>query len=824
MNYQQQEEYYNSLLPPQNNNRQPQQQEVESYLASNTPVAALPTAALPTAALPAGTLPNAALPTATLPTAAFSTSAPINYNAPSVFSGGLRDNSSESSTQQSSNLLGKQVEAQPSLQPSPYDIANISTSMDPLFSLGSVIGGGLANMAAGAGGVGGDGVDGSNIPGPSTGGINPMIPPMLGPISSLPGQPGGLGHGVSNFPGLYSSTGFDMLGVLARVASRPNPQINIGPVDMSCSFLVVDARKYDFPIVYASHTFEKLTGYSNSEIIGRNCRFLQAPDGHVALGSRRRYTDNNAVYHIKSHMVSGKECQASIINYRKGGQPFINLVTVIPITWDSEEIAYFVGFQVDLVEQPNAILEKMKDGTYVVNYQLMNLPTYIPPNPSYAGPVVVDDYLREISSGAMPFPASPEVFDLIGGNGDTEMSKRLWNKMLLEHSDDFIHVLSLKGIFLYCSPSSRRMLEYEPDELVGKSLSTICHPSDIVPVMRELKESSNGVEAVNLVYRIRRKNTGYMWLEAHGKLHLEQGKGRKCVILSARERLVYKLTWKDLQVAGGICDNQFWAKLSLDGLYLYASSACQSTLGYTPDELVGTSLYHLVKSDRTTEITRALSRASIGISVNLNHTIHKKNGQYVEVVSTFFPGDSGANQKPSFIICQSKEIQQELRRRSSSTASTPIHQSSSPLTSSGSPDGSSTFSSSSGGSTPTHSIHLRKLSIEHADTDNIFEELDTTRSTSWQYELHQMRLTNKKLREELEAIKHSKKKRKKRSASSSNKVCAHCQRKDSPEWRKGPGGPKSLCNACGLRYAKQVSSTGSGSSTGTPSITSPNIK
>jgi PAS domain S-box-containing protein len=72
--------------------------------------------------------------------------------------------------------------------------------------------------------------------------------------------------------------------------------------------------------VYASHTFEKLTGYSNSEIIGRNCRFLQAPDGHVALGSRRRYTDNNAVYHIKSHMVAGKECQASIINYRKGGQ------------------------------------------------------------------------------------------------------------------------------------------------------------------------------------------------------------------------------------------------------------------------------------------------------------------------------------------------------------------------------------------------------------------------------------------------------------------------------------------------------------------------
>jgi len=26
---------------------------------------------------------------------------------------------------------------------------------------------------------------------------------------------------------------------------------------------------------------------------------------------------------------------------------------------------------------------------------------------------------------------------------------------------------------------------------------------------------------------------------------------------------------------------------------------------------------------------------------------------------------------------------------------------------------------------------------------------------------------------------------------------------DSPEWRKGPGGPKTLCNACGLRWAKK---------------------
>ncbi|KAJ6171166.1 hypothetical protein N7470_000233 [Penicillium chermesinum] len=34
-------------------------------------------------------------------------------------------------------------------------------------------------------------------------------------------------------------------------------------------------------------------------------------------------------------------------------------------------------------------------------------------------------------------------------------------------------------------------------------------------------------------------------------------------------------------------------------------------------------------------------------------------------------------------------------------------------------------------------------------------------------------------------------------------ICSDCQTADSPEWRKGPNGPKTLCNACGLRWSKK---------------------
>jgi len=50
----------------------------------------------------------------------------------------------------------------------------------------------------------------------------------------------------------------------------------------------------------------------------------------------------------------------------------------------------------------------------------------------------------------------------------------------------------------------------------------------------------------------------------------------------------------------------------------------------------------------------------------------------------------------------------------------------------------------------------------------------------------------------------SKKKKLKKTLSSDQYVCIDCGRTDSPEWRKGPTGPKTLCNACGLRWAKQM--------------------
>ncbi|ORY92570.1 hypothetical protein BCR35DRAFT_260139 [Leucosporidium creatinivorum] len=573
---------------------------------------------------------------------------------------------------------------------------------------------------------------------------------------------------TKDWTGVYSTTGFDMVSVLAKVASRPNPQIALGPVDLGCSFVVVDAKKWDQPIVFASETFSRLTGYSNVEIIGRNCRFLQAPDGvPVRQGEKRKYTDGNAAHHLRRHLVQGQESQASLINYCKGGKPFINLVTIVPITWDSDEIAYFVGFQVDLVEQPSAIMEKMRDGSYIVNYSLS-----VNSIPASLEPPQVEPFgdLHPIShSGPMDVDSSGEILRTIGETGVAGLaddgSKKQFNRLLLEHCDDFVHVLSLKGSLLYVSPSAKRLLEYDPSELVGRTLSTICHPSDIVAVLRELKEAGPN-SPVNIVYRVRRKNSGYVWLEATGKLHLEQGKGRKCVILVGRPREVYRMSWSDLERLGGFGTTEYWSKLTIGGLYLYSTPSVEKVLGKTSEQMTGTTLAQLSPNGDATEILAALQQAAIGHATTTRHQLLQQFRIYAPVSRRFHP---------------------PILRSTGSRSSTSF----SAIT--------STF---------------KQLAPSSSVSDNVFDELDSVRGTSWQFELHQMRLTNKKLREEKEALLAMQRKKRKRAAGgdkllapgsspkNAKRSCANCGRSSSAEWRTGPTGPKTLCNACGLRWSK----------------------
>ncbi|KAL9030586.1 MAG: hypothetical protein Q9196_001318 [Gyalolechia fulgens] len=640
----------------------------------------------------------------------------------------------------------------------------------------------------------------------------PPLPPQP-PVANLdastmadtpipPGQNMAAQSIIPQYRNAYSSSGFDMLGVLMRVAARPKPQINIGAVDMSCAFVVCDVTQHDIPIVYCSDIFERLTGYTKHEILGRNCRFLQAPEGKIQAGVKRKYVDDESVFRIKTMITARQEMQISVINYRKGGQPFVNLLTMIPITWDSDEIKYYVGFQVDLVEQPTSIKNKNPDGTILINYQRGGLlppymiPEHHPPSNTELGQTVGRDEVSAVLSSI--------------GAGESELSKRIWDKVLLENTDDVVHVLSLKGLFLYLSPSSRKVLEYDPSELVGAPLSSVCHPSDIVPVTRELKDISAD-SGVNVVFRMLRKHNGYTWFESHGSLHLEQGKGRKCIIMVGRERPVYALARSDISSAGGIGESELWTKMSTSGMFLFVSSNVRSLLDRQPEDLVGTSAQALMRHESKLEFGKMLELARTGVRATFKHDVQNKRGQTLQARTTIYPGDASQGQKPTFLVAQTRllklsrhpktvspQADQKLASPATSTSSLSANVRT-PQSSTSNPALEAVTTSAGGNGLPIGSQHEALASEE-----NIFDELKTTKSSSWQFELRQMEKKNRLLAEELQGLLSSKKKRKRRNgAGDLQKDCANCHTRVTPEWRRGPSGNRDLCNSCGLRWAKE---------------------
>lgn len=104
--------------------------------------------------------------------------------------------------------------------------------------------------------------------------------------------------------------------------------------------LVADARAPDYPIVLASPSFTRITGYSTEEVLGKNCRFLQGAE-----------TSPSAAAELRSALEEGRATTVEILNYRKNGQPFWNEVSLAPLRDATGRITHVVGLQHDVTKR-----------------------------------------------------------------------------------------------------------------------------------------------------------------------------------------------------------------------------------------------------------------------------------------------------------------------------------------------------------------------------------------------------------------------------------------------------------------------------------------
>ncbi len=122
--------------------------------------------------------------------------------------------------------------------------------------------------------------------------------------------------------------------------------------------LITDASLPDNPVIYVNPAFERLTGYSAEEAIGRNCRFLQGSE-----------TDRETVGRIREAVGVQQEINVILLNYKKDGTPFWSDLTITPVRDDDGNVTHFIGVQNDVTERKQAEedLRAAKEGAEVAS-------------------------------------------------------------------------------------------------------------------------------------------------------------------------------------------------------------------------------------------------------------------------------------------------------------------------------------------------------------------------------------------------------------------------------------------------------------------------
>ncbi len=106
---------------------------------------------------------------------------------------------------------------------------------------------------------------------------------------------------------------------------------------------LADPDLEDLPLVYVNKAFEKITGYTQQETIGRNCRFLQGTD-----------RDQKERYQLKEAIMNKQPIEITLRNYRKNGEMFYNHLVITPLFDCHGNILYYLGVQYDVTQLRNA--------------------------------------------------------------------------------------------------------------------------------------------------------------------------------------------------------------------------------------------------------------------------------------------------------------------------------------------------------------------------------------------------------------------------------------------------------------------------------------
>jgi PAS domain S-box-containing protein len=129
--------------------------------------------------------------------------------------------------------------------------------------------------------------------------------------------------------------------------------------------VITNPSRADNPVIYVNPAFERMTGYTAQEMLGRNCRFLQGPD-----------KQQTALEEVRRAIREERDCRVILRNYRKNGSLFWNQLSISPVRDEKGQRTYYVGILADITER-RLVEEALGEERSLLRTLIDNLPVSI---------------------------------------------------------------------------------------------------------------------------------------------------------------------------------------------------------------------------------------------------------------------------------------------------------------------------------------------------------------------------------------------------------------------------------------------------------------
>lgn len=370
-------------------------------------------------------------------------------------------------------------------------------------------------------------------------------------------------------------------------------------------------------------------------------------------------------------------------------------------------------------------------------------------------------------AGAGPLPTGfGTQTNVSGGSTLTDFTKRRnWSQRVLEELKDFLHILTPDGRILYVSPSGKHLTGYDPDELVGKFIVDFIHPDDSGVFVREFNESIASGNPLRFFYRFRKADNTYTIFESHGHPHLTS----EAANFGPNN-------------AAGFCR----------GFFMMARPYPTKNAN-----LLDSFLEHKIENERLTKrISDLRKEEQEEVEAQQRHWLKKKEGHGSVTPSETQKTDSETLGSASMTSAQSNDYNGMPPPAKPSVSNTALTQQNLDEANAGSrPDSINDKMARYEGATHIETIEMltglryrdgeRSQGISTGDASPALIRGDAGIAIPIDKE---NRAGDKK----------------KKMKVADEYVCTDCGTLDSPEWRKGPNGPKTLCNACGCKLIQKI--------------------